>query len=163
MFCPKCAAENDPEQAYCRQCGQRLSGVRLALEGRADQSLEKLKSGEKVISGGGAALAAFTLIAVAIALLGILVHDLSFGYIAFINLLLGALTGLPLVYLGKARLKRAAYLLVRPDADPTHARLDPTSPKNDLLTAELNAGLARPQLQGSVTEHTTLDLNRSDR
>jgi hypothetical protein len=163
MFCPKCATENEVQQGYCRQCGQRLSGVRLALEGSADQSLEKLKAGEKWIGGGSATLAAFTVIALAIALLGLAAHDLSFGYIAFLNLVLGSFIGLPLIYFGKSRLKRAARLLTGPQTEQTRANLDQSPRRDDLLTSELNADPSRMRIPGSVAEHTTLDLQRPDR
>lgn len=99
------------------------------------------------------------MIALAIAILGVVLHDLEFGYIAFINLLLGSFIGLPLVYFGKARLKRAARLLTR---SHTESALDEKRADN-LLTAGLNADLPRVPLQDSVTEHTTLNLQRSDR
>ena len=158
MFCPRCAAQNESEQGYCRQCGQALSGVRLALEGSSRQSLEKLKAGEKWISGGSFTLVAFTLIAVAIAILGIAAHDLSFGYIALINLLLGSFIGLPLVYLGKAKLKHAARLL---STSASALALDEKH-QDTLLTTGLNADLSRLPVHGSVTEHTTLELREPE-
>ena len=47
MFCPSCATENQPEQKYCRRCGQPLAGVHLALEGRVDEAIKTLRIGEK--------------------------------------------------------------------------------------------------------------------
>jgi len=47
MFCPRCATENQPEQKYCRRCGQPLAGVHLALEGRVDEAIKTLRIGEK--------------------------------------------------------------------------------------------------------------------
>ena len=47
MFCPSCATENQPEQKYCRRCGQPLTGVHLALEGRVDEAIKALGIGEK--------------------------------------------------------------------------------------------------------------------
>ena len=161
MFCPVCASQNELEQAYCRQCGQALSSVRLALEGNPEQSLEKLKAGEKWISGGSATLVAFSLIAVAIAVLGIAAHDLAFGYIAFLNLILGSCIGLPLVYFGKVRLKRAARLLSKSQSEATPATLGQTRQTDDLLTTRLEADARRLHAGNSVTEHTTFDLSQT--
>jgi hypothetical protein len=63
--------ENNSEQAYCRQCGQALSDVRLALQGVASESLAKLKSSAQVMNGGIATLAVFNLIAVIITLISV--------------------------------------------------------------------------------------------
>jgi len=165
MFCPKCATENSVEQGYCRQCGQRLAGVRLALEGTSDRSLENLRCGEKQIGGGLAALSAFTFVAIVIAALGALVGKLEFGYIAFLNLLMGCLIGLPLIFFGKANVKRAARLLRAPKEEAANVLYG--SPKAaELSTSSLDA--ASLTFPGSVTENTTLHLEaparaRSDR
>ena len=50
MFCPQCAAENDIDKSYCRQCGQPLSAVRLALECRVDEAI-KIVEGDKNLTG----------------------------------------------------------------------------------------------------------------
>jgi len=170
MFCPRCATENDREQGYCRQCGQRLLGVRLALEGSTDQSLEKLKAGEEWIKGGSAILVVFGAIALAIGLFGVAVAKLEFGYIALINILLGSFIGLPIVYFGKSKVKGAARLLMRSETETTPPLLDQaqphllnqSQPPNELLTSGLNKDLASLPPPASVTEHTTLDLKRSN-
>jgi hypothetical protein len=133
------------------------------LEGKTDQSLEKLKASEKWIRGGSATLVAFTVIASAIAILGIALHDLSFGYIAFINLILGPLIGLPLIYFGQSRLKRAGHLLSKSSPETMPQSSLKQSRGEELLTAGLRTD--HPQLPAprSVTEHTTLDLEVSDR
>src|SRR5258708_39606826 len=111
MFCPRCATENTLEKGYCRQCGQRLTSVRLALEGTSEQSLAGLRAGEKWVSAGSATLLAFNLIGLIIGYFSLLSRDLGFGYIALVNLLLGSLIGLPIVYFGKARIRQARRLL----------------------------------------------------
>jgi hypothetical protein len=163
MFCPACASQNEVEQGYCRQCGQALSGVRLALEGNAEESLEKLKAGEKWIKGGNATLLAFSLIAVAIAALGIVAHDLSFGYIAFLNLLLGSCIGVPLVYCGRVKLKGAVRLLSSSQNETTSATLVQARQTDELLTTQLKSVVPRLPARPSVTEHTTLDLQKPHR
>jgi hypothetical protein len=162
MFWPRCATQNELERGFCRQCGQRLSGVRLALEGSAEQSLEKLQAGEKWISGGSATLVVFTLIALVVGILGAALNDPTFSYIALVNLLLGSFIGLPLVYFGKARLKQAKLLMSKlPDASP-HLTLDQAQRSDNLLTTELRSDFARLPQPGSITEKTTLNLQGSE-
>ena len=158
MFCPRCSAQNELQQGYCRQCGQALSGVRLALEGSADQLLGKLRASEKWIRGGTNALVVFTLIALAIAFLGIALTNPALSNIAMINLLLGLVIGLPLIYLGRIKLKRAARLLSQAQAESSQAVLEQDQHPESLLTPGLDAGLRRVPAQSSVTEQTTLDL-----
>ena len=157
MFCPRCATQNGLEQGYCRQCGQRLSGVRLALEGSVELSLEKLKAGQELISSGNVILVVFTLIGLILAILGIAAHKLEFGYIAFLNLIVGCFVSLPLIFVGKARLKRATHQLSTSQVESPI--LDQTR-SDDLLTTDLTAERTGLPVQGSVTEHTTLDLQR---
>jgi len=158
VFCPRCSAENRSEQGYCRQCGQALSGVRLALDGNAARSLEKLGAGEKWLNAGTAALLAFTLIAVAIAGLGIAIQNSSLAFSAIINLLLGSVIGLPMIYYGKARVKRAARLLSGSDSEPAPEKLGQLPQRDELSTSGLNSDFAKLPSPGSVTEQTTYEL-----
>ncbi|HKY04700.1 MAG TPA: zinc-ribbon domain-containing protein, partial [Blastocatellia bacterium] len=64
MFCPNCGTNNNPEQKYCRQCGQHLAATRIALEGGFDHALDKLKKGENAVSSGVVTFAIFFCIAV---------------------------------------------------------------------------------------------------
>jgi len=81
----------------------------------------------------------------------------SFSYIALINLLLGSSIGLPLVYFGKAKLKRASRLLTQ--AESNYSALGQARRPDSLLTTGL-ADLPGFPVQGSVTEQTTLDLEK---
>jgi hypothetical protein len=106
MFCPRCATENSLEQGYCRQCGQVLSDVRLALEGSSTEALEKLRAGAKWMNGGVATLISFTLIALFLALGGIALGDPTLTYIGMLNVFLGAFIGYPILFLGMTSVKR---------------------------------------------------------
>jgi hypothetical protein len=159
MFCPRCGAQNELEQGYCRQCGQSLSDVRLALEGSAGQSLERLKASSKWIGIGGTTLIVQALIALSMTILGIVLVNPTLSYIAIVNLSIGLAVGLPLIYAGKSNLKRAARLLSKSQTESGHSVPEQTHRPNDLLTTDLN----KLPVPGSVTENTTFDLQRSER
>src|SRR5262249_41910369 len=144
MFCPRCSAQNELQQGYCRQCGQALSGVRLALEGSTDQSLKKLKASQEWINGGTATLVVFTLIGLAITALGFALQSPALTNIALLNLLLGLIIGLPLVYVGKVSLKRAARLLSKSQTESGHSVLEQTQRPDKLLTTGFRADLQSP-------------------
>ena len=159
MFCPRCATENGPELSYCRQCGLRLADLRLALEGKAIQSWQRMNRAEKWIKGGSATLLSFMVIALIIAILSVTLGEPSLSLIAMINALLGAAIGLPLVFVGKASLKRARRLLSPVDAEFNYSAMKPGSP-NQLPTSP-EVELLRPRATSPVTENTTLNLQES--
>ena len=163
MFCPRCGTQNESKKGYCRQCGQALSAVQLAVEGSADQSLEKLKSSEKWITQGSATVVVFTIIGLIISIIGFLLNDPDFSSIAVLNLLLGLAIGLPIIYVGRASLKRAVRLLSKSQIESNHSTLDQAQQPDKMLTSGLDAELQLPAVQGSVTEHITLDLQESQR
>jgi hypothetical protein len=163
MFCPGCGSENDLRQGYCRQCGQALSSVRLALEGNAEQSLEKLKASEKWIQGGSTTLIVFTVIAVIISILSVILNAPAMAFSAIINLVLGLAIGLPLILAGKANLKRAVRLLSESQPEPVPSVLDERQQANGLLTNGVTNELRGSLDARSVTEHATLNLREPDR
>ena len=156
MFCPRCAAENDLKQAYCRQCGLGLTDVGLALQGAATESLAKLKSGSHLMNGGIATLASFMLIAVLITLIGITQGQSVLIAIAMINALLGAIVGLPLVIIGKTRVTKAARLLS--GEEPSRAIASQREVQS--LNTDPGSEIKRLPPPGSVTEGTTRNLRR---
>jgi uncharacterized protein YacL len=163
MFCPRCGTQNELKQGYCRQCGQALSAVQLAVEGSADQSLEKLKASREWINAGSATLVVFTLIGLVLAIIGFTSNNLTFSNIALINLLMGLAIGLPLIFAGQVSLKRAARFLSKSQTETDHSALDQTQGPDKLLTSGLNAAMHGVQVQDSVTEHTTRNLKESER
>lgn len=158
MFCPKCGTENEAQQGYCRQCGQALSGVRLALEGNTERSLEKLKASQKWVNGSSTTLVACTMLGLAITILGFILNDPVLSNIALINLFLGLVIGLPLIFVGKASLKRGARLLSESQTETDQLRFVQNHRADKVLTTGLSADLLAVSGHGSVTEHTTLDL-----
>jgi|SRR5215510_2012174 len=163
VYCPRCATENELEQGFCRHCGQSLADLQLALEGRATEALDRLKAGAKWMNGGIATLISFTFIAILIAIAGVAVGNPSLSSIAMINVLLGALIGLPLVFIGKARVKRATRLLSGTQPQIGHGGSNALRRPSELLTTGLDKSAQSVRAPGSVTEHTTFDLQERGR
>lgn len=162
MFCPRCGTQDEPEQGFCRQCGQSLSGVRLAVGGSPVKSLEALRDGEKLIHGGGNTLTVFTLVALVISIISVVLTGATYNISIIINLLLGLAIGLPLTLAGRAKLRRASHLLSQAQHESGPSLPDRTPGSVELLT-EIKADLHGLPAQGSVTEHTTLDLKGDER
>ncbi len=155
MFCPRCAAENELGQAYCRQCGLGLADVALALHGAATESVAKLKSGSHLMNGGIAVLTSFMLIAVIITLLSITQGHPFLAVIAMLNAALGAMVGVPLVIVGKMRVTQASRLLSGEESAHEVAA------ERNYEYLKTGAGAEMNRLPpGSVTDRTTLDLKR---
>lgn len=153
MFCPRCGTENDSGQGYCRRCGLSLPAVALALEGRIDEALGKLGRGVGSLSAG--------VVVIACGLLNALVN----GYFAawqsaVVSAAVGSAVGVPLIAAGLARVARAKRLL-NPAEESGRGTRAGESGREELPEAHtkiLSQGRAEP---GSVTEHTTLELEPS--
>jgi len=131
----------------------------LALNGNATESLQRLKAAEKWVNGGTATLVSFMVIALVITILGVAIGQPIFGFIAVINALLGALIGLPLVFVGKAGVKRARRLLSTHDNEFNRPAVGHAE-TNELPASRVEDNLGRLS-PGSVTEQTTLNLEAS--
>ncbi len=70
MFCPQCGTQNEAKQSYCRQCGQLLATIHLALEGRADEAITKFKQARNSLNYGLTFPGIFILIGLLTFLLG---------------------------------------------------------------------------------------------
>jgi hypothetical protein len=154
MFCPSCATENQPEQKYCRRCGQPLAGVHLALEGRVDEAIKTLRIGEKTPR------VKFLLLAAALLLLSITtIHALRTGApLAFLlmpacGLLLGLLIGLSKRAFKLWHVKRLLNARVEFRSLTANSVASP-----DFAIAS-NSSAAKPLVPVSVTENTTLELS----
>lgn len=150
MYCPRCGAENKPEQNFCRQCGLSLPFVRLALEGRVEQALTHIKQGYESVGGSVGTLWIF----IVIGLLNWFFHATGSGAI---NLLIGLLITVPWVYRGFRRLQQALRLLDSDTPAPSSAMADveplPLPPVPD--TDPLRVNEVQPP---SVIEPTTREL-----
>jgi len=124
----------------------------MALEGTASESLAKLKSASHVMNGGIATLAVFTLIGVIITLLGIVLGHPALSAVGMLNAVLGVLIGLPLVIVGKSRVRQAVRLL-----SSTQSRTLEVERQNEAITSDRQSDFKR-LAPGSVTENTTFNL-----
>lgn len=156
MFCPRCGASNDSEQKFCRQCGQALTAVRLATEGRVDEALEKLKKGADSLAGGAINLAIFSTVAFVVTMLGIFFDQIQ-GPWPILNIIVGLLIGIPLTVRGIVRLERARKIL---EAEDRKNRAELANrPKAELPETPITAPTSLPRATpASVTEHTTYEL-----
>ncbi len=157
MFCPQCGASNDRDQKFCRQCGQALTAVRLAIEGRVDEALEKLRKGEDSLASGAINLAIFSSIALVMSVVATFFNAFGSGPWPMINIAIGLAIGLPLAIRGIRRLERARKIL---EAEDQKNRAELTDrAKVRLPEAPNTAPTALPRTTpASVTEHTTYEL-----
>lgn len=159
MFCPKCGTNNNPEQKYCRQCGQQLTATRIALEGGFDNALDKLKKGENALSSGVVTFMIFFFVAIVSVILSSLDRSPNFAT-PFINIALGIIFGFPAIVIGLLRIRKANALLngETPTKNlpqgPAQAQLPQARPTDPALSSH--------HTPASVTEHTTINLNPPD-
>jgi hypothetical protein len=159
MFCPRCATENKQEQKYCRQCGLTLPAIRLALEGRVDEAIQKYRKSETFLDWGFVVL---------------LIGGLNAGANAFFNAwqpaifsgLLGFVAGIILILMGLSPMGKARKILSPPDktVEPETPALDQsTRAASALPPAPITEELLRPPARPvSVVENTTLDLKHPE-
>ena len=154
MYCPKCTAQNETEQKYCRHCGLPLTILQLALEGRVDEGVAKYKKGGDLLSG--------STITLGLCLFGALINILLIPspwnvYAVVANSIVGLMVALPMVITGHVRLSRAKRLLS--SEDQAHRLMKAESPPAR-VTDPL---LSRIPIPSSVTEQTTLNLKSPER
>lgn len=150
MFCPKCGAQNQPEQKFCRQCGLALTNVQRVLDGSLDELLEKAKLGGDKLAGSAVNFLIFS----AIAFLCVVLSS-GRSFTAAVNLLLGFLFGIPALYKGIKAVKAIEKML-----DGKEAKRELAAPANKPLAtaAQTAPSLSLPSEPASVTEHTTYKL-----
>jgi hypothetical protein len=160
MYCPKCSAQNESEQKYCRQCGLPLTILKLALEGRVDEAVAKYKKGGASLSGS-----TFTL---GLCLFGALVNLLLIPgpwnvYAVVANSIIGLLIALPMIITGHVRLSRAKRLLDSEDQAPRLIIAESHRTATLLTAPGTDPLLSRVPIPSPVTEHTTLNLKSPER
>jgi hypothetical protein len=119
-----------------------------------------MQKSEKLIRNGTITLIVFNLITLIVAIRTIIITGLAPSILSImLDLVLGLAIGVPMILVGKSRHQRASFLSDR-EIEPSHSLPDRTRQLDPLTTAALRADLNRLPEQGSVTEHTTLDLKR---
>ena len=155
MFCPRCSAENNLEQKYCRQCGLQLTAARIALHGGVDEALAKYWRGEGLVAGGSI----FLILSVLVALANIFLNSGPWNYAVIINLLIGLIVTAPLITIGMVRLRRARRVLQLKDEKGQLA--SDHSQDEKTLTASAHTAdrlLSAVEVPNSITEGTTRHL-----
>jgi len=170
MYCPKCAAENPDQTKFCRRCGTGLEVIALALNNQPALAAEHRPTEENRIE------------------LAQQRHQLQIDGIhrlvrgAFI-VAVGMSLGVPLYLFGKGTDWHSNWILVwlfmcgwlpvwgaimmgTGVSNLIHSRM--TQQKIDRMGSTLDAmlpipGAPKDPVPGSVTEHTTLDLQKSGR
>jgi hypothetical protein len=161
MYCPKCSAQNEAEQQYCRRCGLSLAIVQLALEGRADAAIAQYKKGRSTLSKSVITLSIFAFAALVNPLL---VTNPWASYLMLINLVLGLVIALPMAVTGYVRLSRAERLLSTKDQSRRMIEDQSQQSGPTLSPAPVTDPLrSMPLAPNSVTEHTTLKLKSPER
>jgi hypothetical protein len=154
MFCPRCSAENNLQQKYCRQCGLQLTSAWLALQGGVDEAPTKNKTGERLLVVGNILL----ILSVLAALTNILLASGPWNYGVIVNLLIGLIVSVPMITIGLARLRRARRGLQQ-RAERDQLASDDTPRRESLTETTYPTGrlFSSPALN-SVTEGTTRHL-----
>ena len=156
MFCPRCGTDNNSELKYCRNCGQALSSVRLALEGRVDQAITTLRAEQKLSVSRVRIVVSVFLILAALATL------LTSGWIGFANVGSAAvLLIITLIFFLQLALKtRRVARLLNPEAESSDLRLDQMTTSGNTLPESKTAALnvSDNETPMSVAERTTLKL-----
>ena len=157
MFCPRCGTDNNPELRYCRNCGQALSSVLLALEGRVDQAITTLRSEQKLSVHRVRIVVSIFLILTALATL------FTGGWIGFANIAsVAVLLIITLIFFLQLALRaRRVARLLSPEVEPKDLRFDQMATGGGTLpeskTNALNVPLTETPM--SVAERTTLKLS----
>jgi hypothetical protein len=151
MFCPQCAAKNEIEQSFCRQCGQPLEIVALALKGNFEEALTEWDKGYDSLVGGVATFGIFLLIATIVFFFGSV-------WSAAVNIGLGLIISLPFIIKGIWRIESASAML---EMEKRRKELPSTKKSEALPPASFTTdSLIVP---ASVTEQTTRELAQSEK
>jgi uncharacterized membrane protein YqaE (UPF0057 family) len=155
MFCPRCSAENNLEQKYCRQCELQLTAARIALHGGVDEALARYWSGEGLLAGGSI----FLILSVLVAFANIFLNSGPWNYAVIINLLIGLVVTLPMITIGMVRLRRARRALQLKDEQGQLASDHPQGEKTlAASTHPTDRLLSAVEVPNSITEGTTRHL-----
>src|SRR5262245_40931853 len=155
MFCPACGSDNDGDKKYCRSCGQPLSAVRLALDGRVDAAI-KMSEGERRLKPHRVRVG----LGIFLILVG-LFTIFTGGAVGFSNVQSAAVV-LILMMVFFIYISRKSHRIARAlDADDQTLRLDRSDSDPAAIRAG-NPGVLKPAPDGSVTDQETIKLKRPE-
>jgi hypothetical protein len=158
MFCARCAAQNKPEQKFCRNCGLSLQSVRLALEGKIDEAAAELKRSSDNLGPAVGTLGFFILAA--------LINFFLWDWGVLINLILGVLITIGWFRKGFKQMESVLKTLEgkeQPSATPALAAQDQSSQADSQPESSLPpVPDTDPLMPGSIAEHTTLGLKQPE-
>ena len=155
LFCPRCSAENNLEQKYCRQCGLQLTSARIALHGGVDEALARYWRGEWLLAGGSM----FLLLSVLVAVANIFLNPGPWNYAVIINLFIGLIVTIPMTTIGMVRLRRARRALQMKDEQGQLASDHLQGEKTLAASAQsTDPSLSAVEVPNSITEGTTRHL-----
>lgn len=158
MFCPRCGTQNKDEQKFCRGCGQPLSAMQMAMEGRLEETLQTLTKNFEKLTSGAVTLIIFASIALAACVFS--------PFTAVINLALGLIIGAPLVFIGAKQLQTAIKQLEPKERAKSLPKSEPAGfvlpePEPAKLTAVPDTDpLIVNAVPSSIVEHTTFQLKQ---
>jgi hypothetical protein len=154
MYCPQCAAQNESGQQYCRNCGQQLGTVLLALEGRIDQALSEYKSGTERL---GRSLVPVTFFFIVFCFMLAVQGLWPFLAVLIAFIIIMSFRLIP----GISRIKHANELLPRRN-DPLKLISNVSGQTDKAIVEEtsISALQSEGSYKPSITEHTTHDLRR---
>ncbi|HSE32418.1 MAG TPA: zinc ribbon domain-containing protein [Pyrinomonadaceae bacterium] len=156
MFCPECGSDNDADKKYCSNCGQPLSVVRLALDGRVDAAI-KMSDGEQRLKTYRVRLG----IGVFLILVGLLTIFTG-GRIGFSNVQSAALV-LILMMIFFIHMSRKSHRIARAlDSDDRTLGLERANSDAASIRAA-NPAVLKQAPNDSITDHETIKLNRPER
>jgi hypothetical protein len=156
MYCPKCGIENNLDQKYCRGCGQSLTSVRLALEGRVDEAINVLRKEQGLTRYRLRMVISSLLILIAIATI------FTAGQFGISNVQSGAaILIITLILFLQLALKtrRAARAL---DLEKPSSLLAESGAPNVPSLESSSTQRLESQTHSSVTEQSTLELKPKD-
>jgi len=155
MFCPNCAAQNDPAQHYCRMCGLKLDTIAADLTAQrpSAEMVELFERQKRMRMIGRFSLSTAGAIGLALLLAQVVFYKLM---IIGPVLLFGGASGAVILFL-----LASVFFFNYPKLFMKLDRSDPHLPGQAETSIPTNKLLADPPFEpASVTEHSTELLHR---